>query len=161
MLINPPDPDFESIDGDSKSLKTSFDVKIPYWLRQIQFRIPAGFVSDGASVPRLLRWVYDRQSLGSIAPLTHDFLCEYEGVFINLQGEVIQLPWYAVHTIFLVCMLIDGVSCPKLFNCFVAVMLGGPRWRQYSPERLDSACRRIAALYPELLIFLTPTSSKS
>lgn len=156
FLINPPDPDFEAIDGDSKMLRSFFDAKLALWLRQIQFRIPAGFVSDGASVPRPLRWIYDRQSLNSIAPLGHDWGCEYEGVIINLRGEVFQLPWYVVHSIFLVCMLLDGVPWTRARNCFLAVAFYGPRWPQYAPDRVAEIAASVVAKYPELNVFLNP-----
>lgn len=150
MLINPPDPDFEAIDGDKKMLKTFFDAKLALWLRQVQFRIPAGYISDGASVPRAMRWLYDRQSLGSIGPLCHDWLCDWEGVYINLRGETMQLPWYVVHAVFLVCMLIDGVPWDRVRNCFLAVIAWGPRWPKYSDAKKAEIRDRIINQYPEL-----------
>jgi hypothetical protein len=152
-LVNPPDPQFETVGGDKKVLVTAFDFKLPFWLRQIQFRIPAGYVSDGASVPRHLRWIYDRASLGTLAPLAHDWGCEWEGVIINLRGEVLQLPWYVVHAFFLVAMLLDGVPWGRAKNCFLAVLLGGPKWSQYSRTKVLAIAEAMVVKYPELKIF--------
>jgi Protein of unknown function (DUF1353) len=76
MLPNPPDPKLESIDGDTYTLAESYPVEFGYWLSDLQFEIPAGTITDLASIPWYLRWINDRASLGILAPLVHDFLID-------------------------------------------------------------------------------------
>ena len=51
------------------------------WYR---FMIPDGFPSDGASVPRWLRWLAGRGRFGKLAPLVHDYLHAREG-FVKVK----------------------------------------------------------------------------
>jgi len=128
-MINPPDPIIESIDGDHYLLREAFTVKFGFWLRELQFEIPAGFISDLASIPRCFRWIHDRASLGVLAPVVHDFLCHTNGRFFNVQGEPVQLHWFDVHLFFLVSMRIDGVSWGRALIAFLVVVCFGTKWR--------------------------------
>lgn len=49
--------------------------------------IPAGFVFDLASVPRMVWWMIAPFELSIAAPLVHDFLYRYSGMLAS--GEVI------------------------------------------------------------------------
>lgn len=131
--INPPDPHLESIDGDNFRLVETYSAKLAYMLREVQCEIPAGFVSDLASIPRVVRWKYDRASLGFLAVLIHDYLCKHDGVFTNLQGRRVRLGSMAVHAIFLILMLIDGIPPERAFECFVAVVVFGGKWKATDP----------------------------
>jgi Protein of unknown function (DUF1353) len=128
-IIKPENPILESIDGDSYAIAVEFPVKIGLWLRQIQFVIPKGMETDIASIPWFLRWGYDRASLGILAPTIHDYLCDNEGKFINVQGEKIQLPWFHVHAYFLILLLVDRIDWKRSLIAFLAVVIGGPKWK--------------------------------
>jgi hypothetical protein len=130
--VNPKDPKLEGIDGDSYAVAEDFTVQIGYWIKEVQFVIPAGERTDIASVPWWFRWAYDRASLNILGPTIHDFLCDRQGKFINLEGKKIQLSWFKVHVYFFLILLIDGVPERRAFLAFLAVLLGGPRW-DYDP----------------------------
>lgn len=138
--INPPDPILRSIDGDKFAIVESYSVKLADWLRRLQFEIPTGYVSDLASIPRILRWKYDRASLGFTATLAHDFVCKHDGVYTNLEGRRIRLGALECHAIFLILMLIDGIPASRAFACFVAVVLFGGKWKAEDPigEELEA-----------------------
>lgn len=127
-MHNPPDPILESIDGDRYRVAESFAVKYNYWFRELQFEVPVDYVTDLASIPWLVRWVADRASLGLLAPLVHDYLCDCRGRFVNIQGEVVQLTHQQVHLYFLVAMQLDGISWRRSLVAFLGVLIGGPRW---------------------------------
>lgn len=50
-----------------------------YQGRWYRLSIPAGFITDGASVPRILRWVAGRGRFGTLAPLVHDWMHHVSG----------------------------------------------------------------------------------
>jgi hypothetical protein len=54
-----------------------FRIEKPYVFGMIQ--IPAGFVFDLASVPRVLWWLIAPFELSIVAPLIHDWLYRVEG----------------------------------------------------------------------------------
>ena len=123
-----PSPILESIDGDRFQLTQDFLVKFGYWMREYQFVIPRGFNTDIASVPWWLRSVCDRASLGLIAPVCHDFICEKRGKITSLQGEELQVGWFEANLLFLILMRLDGVHWKRAFLAFLAVTLGSPKW---------------------------------
>lgn len=47
-----------------------------YQGRSQAFRVPAGFVTDFATVPRLLRWVASETGTWTLAAVLHDYLCD-------------------------------------------------------------------------------------
>ena len=61
-----PIPQLRDIDGDNFLLVEDFPVKFVLWFRESQFLIPSGQTSDLASVPRPLRLLIDRASLGLV-----------------------------------------------------------------------------------------------
>jgi Protein of unknown function (DUF1353) len=128
MLKNPPDPQLESIDGDTYQLSAPFAVKYNYWFRELQFEIPAGTVTDLASIPWFLRWIHDRASLGVLAPVIHDYLCDRRGKVTNIQGEPIQLTWFEVQLYFLLAMHFDGIVWHRALIAFLGVLIGSPRF---------------------------------
>lgn len=131
--MNPKDPRIESVDGDTYILSEPFEswlgMWIGDWVSEIDFTIPAGERTDIASVPWGFRWIYDRASLGFLGPINHDILCKEEGRLINRAGKRIQLSWFKVHLCFLLLMLMDGIPERRAFLAFVAVLIGGPRWK--------------------------------
>lgn len=127
-MENPPDPVLESVDGDRYRVVETFVVKYNYWFRELQFEIPDGYITDLASIPWFVRWICDRASLGLLAPLVHDYLCDRRGRFVNIQREVVQLTWFQVHLYFLVAMQLDGINWQRSLVAFIGVLIGGPRW---------------------------------
>jgi len=128
MLKNPTDPRIESIDGTRYKITESYPVDFALWLYDLQFTIPKGFETDIASVPRLLRWLYDRADMGLVAPVVHDYLCELNGSVLCRKGVVVNINWFDAALLFLVIMRIDGIRWPKALAAFAAVVLGGPRF---------------------------------
>jgi hypothetical protein len=53
------------------------------------FKVPAGFVTDFASVPGLFTWLVPRYGRFTKAAILHDFLCDEakEGRFIRSQAD--------------------------------------------------------------------------
>ncbi len=127
-MINPPDPKLESIDGDRYQLSETFSVKFGYWLRELQFEIPVGFQTDIASIPWWFRMIIDRASLGVLAPVVHDYLCDQRGKITNIQGDSLTVHWFEVNLLFLMLMRIDGISWPRALWSFLAVTIGSPKW---------------------------------
>ena len=127
-MINPPDPQLESIDGDTYIVAVDSPVKFGYWLRELQFTIPAGTKTDIAFTPWYVRWINDRASLGVLAPITHDFICQQQGKLTNIQGELIQVTWFDANVLFLILMRIDGISWYRALIAFIGVTIGSPRW---------------------------------
>jgi hypothetical protein len=127
-MINPPDPKLESIDGDTYQLAEAYPVEFGLWLCDLEFSIPAGTITDLASIPWYLRWIIDRASLGILPALVHDFLCDRRGKVQTLYGETIQVSWFDANVLFLILMRIDGVNHWRAFWAFVGVTIGSPRW---------------------------------
>lgn len=128
-MRKPPQPYIGSLDGDRYISLADYTVDFSDWFDGMQFTIPAGEITDIASVPWWLRWLYDRASLGHAAPFLHDYLCEFRGKYINKKGEEIQLSWFDTHLMFLVTMRLDGVPKSRAFLAFVAVLIcNRPIW---------------------------------
>jgi hypothetical protein len=129
MLLKPPEPHIGSIDGDRYISLSPYMVNFADWMSGIQFEIDKGTVTDIASIPHHLRWMYDRASLGITAPFIHDFLCTSRGKYINTMGEEIQLSWFDTQLFFLVAMRLDGIPPLRALLAFLAVLIGNrPIW---------------------------------
>jgi hypothetical protein len=50
--------------------------EIEYLGRDQRFKIPAGFVTDFASVPRIVTWLVPKYGIYTLAVILHDWLCE-------------------------------------------------------------------------------------
>lgn len=93
---------------DNGNIQLAQDWKVLYngWV----FTVPRGFVSDGNSVPKLLRWLVPQYGANTIAGIAHDWLY-HTGTIINLvraepikitqrQADIIRLDlcrWCQVH----------------------------------------------------------------
>jgi hypothetical protein len=89
------------------------DSKGVYW------RVPAGFVSDGASIPGSL-WSFVGSPLTGQyvgAAVVHDYFC-----------VVRRRSWRMTHKVFYEAMLASGVNINKARELYTGVMLRGPRW---------------------------------
>jgi hypothetical protein len=125
--MKPPSPKLESIDGDKYRLEESYTAKFGYWLKDLQFIIPAGYETDLASIPWFLRQFGDRACLGFTPVVIHDYLCDREGKITNLDGVEIQLTWFQVQLYFLVALELDGVPWRRSLAAFLGVIAGN-RW---------------------------------
>jgi hypothetical protein len=124
-----PIPKIENIDGDTYRLVEEYPVKFVLWYRDFQFAVPPDFISDLASIPRPLRIFIDRASLGIIAPLIHDYLCDRRGKIVSMSSQNIELTRYEVNFIFLIAMLLDGISIRRSVIAFIGVSIGAPKWK--------------------------------
>lgn len=124
MLNKPPQPHIGSIDGDRYVSLSPYMVNFADWMSGVQFEIPVGTETDIASIPRTLRWMYDRASLGITAPILHDFLMMRKGRYINVMGQEVQLSWFDCHVFFLVAMRLDGIPPIRALLAFLAVTVG-------------------------------------
>lgn len=79
--------------------------------------IPKGTVTDGASVPWLLRWLFPQMGKYSKASLAHDYLYD------NQIGSRADADWD-----FYLWMILDGVPKWKALTFLFAVAIGGKRW---------------------------------
>jgi hypothetical protein len=95
---------------------------------------PAGYVSDGASIPRIAwsiigdPWGGDYRN----AAIIHDVACDRK-----------QRPWEAVHLTFYYAMLAAGVSNFQAKVMYTAVYHFGPRW----DNRTVQVLRRVPMSY--------------
>lgn len=129
IVVKPPEPHIGSIDGDRYVGKSNYLVNFADWLTPWQFEIYEGTITDIATVPRCLRWMYDRASLGILAPYIHDFLCACRGRFINTFGDEVQISWFDAQLFFLVAMRLDGIPARRSLLAFLAVLIGNrPIW---------------------------------
>jgi len=79
--------------------------------------IPKGTVTDGASVPWMLRWLFPQMGKYSKASLAHDYLYD------NRIGSRADADWD-----FYLWMRQDGVPQWKAVLFTLAVVIGGKRW---------------------------------
>jgi hypothetical protein len=128
-MQKPPEPHIGSIDGDRYVGLKDYPVNFASILAELQFTIHKGTITDIATVPRWLRWMYDRASLGLTAPYIHDFFCTCRGRFIGRLGSEIQLSWFDAQVFFLIAMRLDGIPPRRALLAFLAVLIGNrPRW---------------------------------
>lgn len=129
-LPKPPEPHIGSIDGRRYMVKYDYLANFADWMAPLQFLIPAGTITDIASVPWWLRWACDRAGLGITAPLLHDLLCALQGSYVNVYGQKVQLSWFDAHLFFLVAMRLDGIPAWKALLAFLVVLIGNrPIWK--------------------------------
>lgn len=88
----------------------------------LRFVVPAGFVTDGASVPPIFWPVvghpYSPSSLR--AAILHDYLCRLR--------EASGLESRSAHLVFYSALRAEGVALPRAAAMTVAVLLFGPEW---------------------------------
>jgi hypothetical protein len=82
------------------------------------FTVPAGFQHDRASVPWVLRSLFDRDKLGVAGPAAHDFLYR-SGIRTRRQAD----------RVFLAIMRVDGVAPWRRKLAWAAVRAFG--WLAY------------------------------
>lgn len=91
-------------------------------VNDLRFVVPAGFVTDGASVPPVwwpfVGHPYAPSSLR--AAILHDYLCGLR--------EASGLSSRRVHLLFYATLLVEGVAVPRAWLMTAAVLSFGPRW---------------------------------
>ena len=91
----------------------------------ILISVPAGFVTDFASVPRILRWLIDTVGTHGKAAVLHDYLYS-RGVPTRLIADAV----------FLEAMGVLGVPCLRRWLMFHGVRCGGwYAWRKHRRSR--------------------------
>lgn len=96
--------------------------------------VPAGFVTDGASIPRVLQGVLPAWGRWSRAAVIHDYLCrmlELESVRADLCGRRQRQDAAALRAqadaIFHEALIVSGVSRPLAYVMWLAVRASS-RW---------------------------------
>lgn len=98
-------------------LRFVLDCDLVYEGKYQIFTIPAGFVTDLATVPAACTWLAPRYGLYTRAAVLHDFLCEeaHHGWFSRADAD----------GIFRRVMREEGVSHPRRWMMWGAVRAGG------------------------------------
>jgi hypothetical protein len=111
------------------------------------FKVPAGFVTDFASVPGLFTWLVPRYGRFTKAAILHDFLCDEakEGRFIHSQAD----------GIFRRVMRELGVGFIRRWVMWAAVRLGSG-WGVFQPNLWQFLLVLLIAA-PTAAFVLTPT----
>lgn len=108
-------------DGEHYMLCNSFCVK---YLEK-EFCIPSGFITDFASVPRLLWVIFPPFGVYTKAAVFHDWLYQF-GEFTRAESD----------KAFLDAMVSLGVPIWKRTSMYYGVRLGGWRaWKEYEKQR--------------------------
>lgn len=133
-------PDIEFIKNNVFRLKTNYlatlypglDIVIPVML-------PDGslFETDLASVPKVLRVLYDRTTFGLRPPVIHDYLCTTKGKAHSLQMGFIKLNSKDVHRLFYDTMRQSGIPRTDAARAYLAVRLCGPKWKYPDAHTLN------------------------
>ncbi len=91
------------------------------------WRVPAGALVDGASIPRVLWTTVGSPFVGDYryATVIHDYYCDQK-----------TETWQNTHRVFYDAMLTSGVSRIKAAKMYAAVRAFGPRWARLSTTGL-------------------------
>lgn len=82
-------------------------------------KVPKGFKTDFASIPRIMRWFITGQDDTRKPAVVHDYLYS-KGAGRRIDAD----------RIFLSALDVAGVSCIKRYICYLGVRIGGwVRWR--------------------------------
>jgi len=106
-------------------------------------RVPAGFLTDGATIPRLLWWLLPPWDTYSQAAALHDYLCEYAVLYE--KGEPVPCSRKEADRIFKDAMKVSGVGVWPRQAMYVAVRLWTKFGKRKSPYVVDLKRRLDAA----------------
>lgn len=91
-----------------------------------RIEVPSGFLTDGASVPRPLWWLFPRVDRYMAAAIVHDWLYRTGG---KVEWQPQALGRYECDRIFFLAILACGCSPEAACLMFRAVRIGG--WRPF------------------------------
>lgn len=99
-----------------------------------QWRVPAGAVVNGASIPRGFWSLVGSPFTGNYrrASVVHDYYCDTK-----------DEPWQAVHKMFYHAMVAGGVPTLEAKILYGAVYAGGPRWEIVITKNLEGSDEKI------------------
>ena len=100
-------------------LKYPLKVDITMGSDLYEIPIPKGYLTDGASVPRILWSICPKWDKSHKAVILHDYLCEYRIVTIN--GSPTQISREEADKIFLLALKDEGLSKLKYSLMYGAV----------------------------------------
>ena len=108
----------------------------------VEWNVPEGFISDGASIPNYLWTILGGPYSGPYrdAAVIHDYYCREK-----------TRPWEEVHLVFLEAALKRGTAKSLAQSMYAGILLDGPRWDQ--PQR--AAIQRLRVMKAQLI----PTQS--
>lgn len=99
--------------------------------------VPAGYLTDGASVPRIFWWVVSPQGRHGAAAIIHDYLCEYLTVYDKAMPTPITRK--EADEIFKEALVNTGLSRSLVYSMFAAVSLYritfGVKGKQFSSKK--------------------------
>lgn len=81
--------------------------------------VPAGYLSDGASSPRVVWWLVPPMGRYGQAAVVHDYLCEY--LMINDRGVMVPITRKEADKIFLEAMKVLGVPAIVRYTMYYGV----------------------------------------
>lgn len=85
--------------------------------------VPQGFLTDGASVPRFLWWIFPPWGAYGQAAVTHDFLCQNLRLNKNGDNPVLTMTQEEVDKTFLLAMKVLGTPWWKRKVMYWAVRI--------------------------------------
>lgn len=100
-------------------LEESFNYDIGYLGSGRTVKVPKGFLTDGASVPRVFWSFLPPWGLYGQAAILHDFLCDYGLIFENDKPKFIERA--ETDAIFFECLGVLGVPKHKILAIKTAV----------------------------------------
>lgn len=100
-------------------LKNALSVDIHMGVDLYQINIPKGYLTDGASVPRILWSICPKWDKAHRAVILHDYLCEYRIVTIN--GVPTYISREEVDRLFLYALKYEGLTKLKYSLMYGAV----------------------------------------
>lgn len=124
----------------------SVNVKIHRGADIYELTIPKGFLTDGASIPKVFQWLFHKVDETINAAIIHDYLCEHH--VVKLNGKEIKLPRRQIDKIFYEILKEDKVKSTKALMLYQACRLYSTATRKQlneKPELKKSLEAKLAA----------------
>lgn len=93
-------------------VKESFSFTFHWKKQEAVVTIPKGYLTDGASVPRIFWGIVPPWGIHGAASIVHDFLCEYLSVMVD--GKLVPISRKEADKIFTLAMIESGVPSDKI-----------------------------------------------
>lgn len=113
----------EPINSKEWELKEEFEYHIGYKDSDFFIRVPAGFVTDFATVPRIFWWLLPPWGKYGKACVVHDYMCMYKYIYRRTPNGVVKMniPRAKADKIFLEAMEVLKVNKPTRLVMYYAV----------------------------------------